>query len=776
MRQLLIALILLMLPGVSAEFLAFGEQTLTAEPCAAISTDYFIQNTNDAAANYDISVDGDASDFVGFSAIAFSIQPQETAQITGVYNIPCDAKPDTYTADIFFNDGEIEQQLTQQIIVTLPDTVNASFDTASKVITPCDTASYTLTLNNEANFTEIYKISATGHPNIHLSEENTVIEGEQDKDIILSISPTDCTQSGTFPIQLSVSAEKSSISKTFPLELIIKASDIPVLAEGISSIRTVHGDQSTKLTIKNTGDRTTSYSLTLSGIPWATLSPESVSIKAGETKEIQLRLSPDANIEEGTYKAELAAVVDSTSIKYSKILTIKLKDPTAFERNPVAVIATLFIIALLITGIIYAFKYVKSPSFKGRLQRFKAKRAARKAAREKRRQQNIQRKLEQQKKELERKQAQREQIRKQEARKLVKEFKKSFYMVARKDIISGAKRKSTVRVIAAIFAIIVLALVIALWSVIRPNLLYVGIGIAVLLIIVLAKWLARLTVIRKTWKITLAKQTLHVNAWKRGLSHLTLFTEQPIKHFRLLIKKTRAPTQPAPFTYSTFLIKTNEEAELNGTITISKAWMRRNGIALDELRLGKYNNKVWQTINITKAGETKKTISFTAPLSAGTFSIYAKTKPKPRNKLFWGLLGVALVIAIAIFLSPRTTDTPGIPPQMWQADNIHDLNLSTYFKDPDKDALNYTASKTQHITISISGDTAYFTPDSEWSGEEKVIFTADDGKGGKINSNAVPLRVKKQLVPTSAQPYIALVLAIITVAILLLSIRSQKKK
>jgi len=128
-------------------------------------------------------------------------------------------------------------------------------------------------------------------------------------------------------------------------------------------------------------------------------------------------------------------------------------------------------------------------------------------------------------------------------------------------------------------------------------------------------------------------------------------------------------------------------------------------------------------------------------------------------------------------LSPQpTTFLRGIPAQIWEQDTVHQIYLSKYFQDPDGDQLEYLVSETEHVDIAFSGNTAFFTPETGWTGEERVVIRAYDGKGGEIDSNTIVLRVQERAVPAHVQPYIGIVLALLTIILLLWIARSQQKR
>jgi hypothetical protein len=64
----------------------------------------------------------------------------------------------------------------------------------------------------------------------------------------------------------------------------------------------------------------------------------------------------------------------------------------------------------------------------------------------------------------------------------------------------------------------------------------------------------------------------------------------------------------------------------------------------------------------------------------------------------------------------------------------YSIDLSKWFYDPDTDKLEYSASKSSNLEISVSGSKAKIRPIGGWLGTEKITFTATDGKGGKAVS------------------------------------------
>lgn len=784
-RELLIFLLLLVLPSALADFSAFGQTQFSINTCDSATSNLTLFNTN-GTNSYSILVDGKGSEFITFSTTEFSLNEGQQGIIYTYYNVPCDTSAGNYPLDIIFTDQANELYLSQEIIIITPESINLSVDQTNDVITPCDTSVFILNLHNPLNTTEIYKLSLTGNKDAKLSEERIVLEGNEKHQITLTYVPQDCTVHGTFPFTINVQAEKSKQQKTLELETIIKPSDIPILSKGINKIRTDYVDSTAELTIENTGDRTTTYQIGINGISWASVTPQSVIVKAGDIKTLQLRLTPTQEITTGKHTLTLTATVSETGIQYTKDITINLKPPTFYEKNPVLTAAIGVIIIAILVGIVFLIRYTRTPKFKQKIAKWKQARAKRKEQREQRRKKILAQRVEARKKELEAKareakkqKEQQERVEKKIERKLAKELKKDFHLIAKKDLIIGAKNKKTYKILTIIFLIIIAIITFLLWSVLVANKTPVLIGIAILAAIFIAKKLSKCRVIFGKWKYLLAGQNATLSGWKKGLTSLVITPKNAVKNLMVSVRKIKTRTAPSQTVYQTIKIRSNAETNFTATFSVSKKFFKQN--KLEDLRLAQYTGKTWKPIPLTKAGEKKTEYFFSAELTEGTYSLYSKTKPKDnslRNTLI--LAGIiAAIIGLAVLLKGPTQESPvtvGIPPQMWESNTIHTLNLSSYFNDPDGDRLIYTTVGNNEITVDVVGDVAQFTTKQGYSGEERVKFIASDGKGGEVQSNNVILRVTKPIIPLRYQGAFGIILAIIVIIFLLITARSNKRR
>jgi len=112
------------------------------------------------------------------------------------------------------------------------------------------------------------------------------------------------------------------------------------------------------------------------------------------------------------------------------------------------------------------------------------------------------------------------------------------------------------------------------------------------------------------------------------------------------------------------------------------------------------------------------------------------------------LLLILSILAIILIGNPNTDKFYENPSEAdsplfheWKQNTPYTINLEQYFEDPDKDILSYTASQPDHVHISIEDNVALLRPEHNWAGEEFIVFTANDEKGGVTDSPIMTLKV-----------------------------------
>jgi biotin carboxyl carrier protein len=77
----------------------------------------------------------------------------------------------------------------------------------------------------------------------------------------------------------------------------------------------------------------------------------------------------------------------------------------------------------------------------------------------------------------------------------------------------------------------------------------------------------------------------------------------------------------------------------------------------------------------------------------------------------------------------------------WYQNEQHVLDMSQYFEDPDHDILRYSVTQPKDIKVNLDNNMLTLTPDHNFAGENTMIITASDEKGGVADSPVFKLHV-----------------------------------
>ncbi|MAF34289.1 hypothetical protein CMO91_00415 [Candidatus Woesearchaeota archaeon] len=354
-----------------------------------------------------------------------------------------------------------------------------------------------------------------------------------------------------------------------------------------------------------------------------------------------------------------------------------------------------------------------------------------------------------------------------------KEYRKMNYVVGKQDVVQHVRQSRAGWLILLGALIVLIGLGLRFKAVITRNLGATLLAIGLLFLLYLFIQILRTHITRVKVPVVVNKASVST-PWE--LSNLNFEATSPIKDLELRLRRSRCnltflPPNGKPYKY--YRVGANVREEHLGkslvTFKVPKSFAK-NG----EVRVAQLTSK-WEDLSLTRVSQDAQYEHYQARTDKllGTYVVYLKEKPvsikapKRTNLLMPLLIGVVLALLLISLPQPTDTVVEGIPEQTWRQDEVHALNLSTFFNDPDGDSLTYDAQPTRHIRIDVFRDTATFVPDDGWHGREFTTITASDGKGGVATSNTVVLNVESRLLKASYRSIIQGVLAIILVILVL---------
>ncbi|MEM2916080.1 MAG: PGF-pre-PGF domain-containing protein [Candidatus Woesearchaeota archaeon] len=797
------------------DFTATGTARIATFACSPAEGQILVRNTGRILSAYDIVAEGKAKKWVAFEPKSFVLQPGQSQIVQEFFSIPCDAEDETL--EVAIQTEELELVLTQDIIVQTPNNLVLIPIEYSREIMPCSSADFVFLLQNPAEFAETYLLKVTNSPEeTVLSDKKILLEPHENETITITVSPKDCSLSGDFTPILQVATEKTRLLAEIEMYLHVNNPGIPVIAAGVDKIRALVEPQEAQLKLENTGDNPTSYSLFVEGADWITLQPQKIVVPARNTATIKLVMQPTETTTQTSYPVKIIAVVDKTGTEYTKELTVVLKNPTfvdkLFAEYLAYTVAAIVLLVVIIILVVWGVKRYNTPEAKARRaekkaerERLRKQREAEREAKRKEREEEIKRREEQkekEKKEKEKEEERRERELERERLKAQREYEKQLrrenLVISKDSVLPGFKAtgKRFLKLLLVLIILAAVALGIVYNQTLSKNALHVLSGILILLIILVLHRIRRQRLCHRKWKLALANKPLHFETkWKKGLSEAAFKLNNVIEKLVVTARQSRPSVPPyADCVYQTFVISANveNEAVLQARIRfkVRKSWMQRHNVAPSSIRLLHLGADRWNSIVAEPVSTDHKYVYYTASAEGlGEFAIIGKpgkkAKKEKRMLANWVLPAIFVIVALialvslAIIVQVNRTPTIGIPPQVWKQDTQHTLDLSQYFKDPDGDPLTYSSGRTENIEIMFVGDKAVFTPRYGWHGTERVVFLADDGKGGLVKSNPVELVVEPDIIPTWWKRNAAKVLGysiIVLVLLALILFRKQFKK
>lgn len=800
MKKILLILLMftVLLTTVSAQqedFNAYGPVILKTSQCTSSQFPIEIRNSGSMESTYFIEVDGTAADWIKFSALSFKLAPGQSTIVTGFLDIPCEAYGD-YTLDIYIlTSYGLEKVIMQDITVEQSLNVDIKANVWSQKVSACQKAVYDLTVVNPSTFTDTYTLQVDQFKSVtEFSSNEFTLEANTSEDVIVEIQPKDCAVTGEYDVVFSATAKKTGTSAAIVLDLDIEDTGMAIIADGVDSIKSeVTEESAVELSVFNKHDSAKTYTLSLDGPSWVSKDTNSLSIGAEESETFILYIKPSQSVKPDDYKVTITAT-DSEGAEFSKDIVIKLRKSTIFSKlfGDYLIHTILGIILFVImVGAIYFI-----------VERFTNKDAQK--AREKRKKERAKKKEELKKlKEKEKKLKEKEKLKKaklleKEKQKAVKKYeqklKAEYELISKADIAEGKRVHDRWLFNLILFFVVLVLLYVAVkfrvvfWN----NINYVLLGVAILVVLFILQRISRLRKTVARWRgLILTNEPLLMNVgWRKGLHQLSFKLDSPAKNVKAVAKKGRTRhakyTHPKDFVYQYYRVYSSVQdvdiKESKFRFRVSKQWLKKREIKADDVSLMVLKGDRYVKLKATREGNDKNYVYYRATTDClGQFAIVGKTSAKERYKPYWIAVLVLVILAVlgvgivSMITADPQIQVKGIPPQMWDQDLQHSLDLNKYFNDPDGDELNFTFNELENIDVWVKDGVVSFMPDYKWSGQRTIVFTATDGKGGKISSNPVRLVVKKTIFPKEYIGYLKYVLIGVIILILLLAILIFRK-
>ena len=292
MRIPILLAVLLVFPLASA-LESFSLTASTGAACTNLPNLVALQvsNTGNQESTYLVRLRTEGLASAEVQPSTFSLKPRQSREISVLY-LPKEAGPVTLNFEVETGRGTF-QRLQQQL--------NAGFCTNNQLLVkdfnqttcPCENATYEFVVTNTGQFPETYTFALDKHSTSATLSQNPVTLQPGNSTTLKLTLGLDCAVSGPQVLRFYSNAQRSGVTTMVPLLLNINACyDYSFEVSAPETMCALDAEQA-PIRIRNQAAFTNSFTLSLEGPSWGTLSSNHTTLEPGEQDTLFLELAPE---------------------------------------------------------------------------------------------------------------------------------------------------------------------------------------------------------------------------------------------------------------------------------------------------------------------------------------------------------------------------------------------------------------------------------------------------------------------------------------------------
>ncbi len=300
-------------------------QKVNACPCESDRFSFTLTNNGEYTETYSLGVDGEYKANVVLSQNSLTLAPGESKEILAYVEAGCEDEGD-YDFSVVVNPSRGRQIKSQTVTFVVDACYDFGVGTDTSLINMCEHSTENIAINveNQGSTSNIYTLDVDGPAWANLDANTLNIGPGAIKTINLQLIP-DYGVEGNFEVTFTAVPEKGSLKavKTFDVN-VKKCYDVSVDIEKNSDRICNDLENTYAVTVRNQGEFANEFFVDLEGPSWATLDANSLSLGAGEEKQINLNINPTFDVSAGEYTITVSvSAKDSNNIADSDTITIE---------------------------------------------------------------------------------------------------------------------------------------------------------------------------------------------------------------------------------------------------------------------------------------------------------------------------------------------------------------------------------------------------------------------------------------------------------------------
>ncbi len=284
--------------------------------------------TADESSSFEVITQGTASSFSTALPMAFSLNKGESRSVYIYVTPPSHTLPGKYTVSLLISDGKQTKQVSHEIIVENCNKLALTLEPVKEVCA-CDSKAYKATLKNNGLYSERYKLEIFGNAAdfAKLSTDGIALDPGESKDFIIYFAPKCTLREDEYTFTIKATSLDSRAIATSKGSIKVKNCYSYTLNAEKNFYSICDGETaSAKLIIENKGISDNIYDINIKGPGFAFLQKNTLTLKAGESGEVNISLRPKLGEKPGNYTIKVEALSDKGSILAKDSITVEVRE------------------------------------------------------------------------------------------------------------------------------------------------------------------------------------------------------------------------------------------------------------------------------------------------------------------------------------------------------------------------------------------------------------------------------------------------------------------
>jgi len=294
-------------------------------PCDSEKFSFVVTNNGEYSESYLLGVDGSYKSRVVLSQNTLTLAPGESKEIFAYVQSDCEDQGEYGFSVIVdpINGKAIKSQNVKFIVDACYD---FDVNTERDLINMCEHSQESVQINvkNDGSTTNDYNLKVDGPIWANLDANKLQISPGAEKTVTLELVP-DYGVEGSFQITFSAVPEKGNVQAVNIFNVNVKKCyDVSVMIEKDADRICNALENTYNVVVRNQGEYAKDFFVDVSGPAWASLDETSLSLVAGEEKQITLSVAPSYDVEAKEYPITISvSAKDSAKIASSDEITIE---------------------------------------------------------------------------------------------------------------------------------------------------------------------------------------------------------------------------------------------------------------------------------------------------------------------------------------------------------------------------------------------------------------------------------------------------------------------